>query len=141
VVLFLNFLTGIILVVVAFVLRLLSTTRDLELNVLDYIFRLIPFFSFNYGVINLCNMNLYKLAYTWPTMPSVFASKAVLWDMLYLIFMSIFFTIALIIAENSFKFSSKFKSLNISSIKKELEEENNSHPSDTDVIEEEKEIE
>lgn len=81
------------------------------------------------------------MAYTWPSMPSVFASKAVLWDMLYLIFMSIFFTIALIIAENSFKFSSKFKSLNISSVKKELEEENNAHPSDTDVIEEEKEIE
>jgi len=58
-------------------------------------------------------MNLYKLVYKWPAMPSPFDPKAVLWDLLFLFFMSIFFTIALIIAENSFKFIGRFKALNI----------------------------
>lgn len=99
--------------IVGFVLRLLESTSDLQLNVLDYIFRLIPFFSFNYGILNLSNLNLYKLRFEWDSLPNAFESKAVLWDFLFLIIMGIVFTLLLILMENSFKLGGKFKVLNL----------------------------
>lgn len=107
--------------IVGFVLRLLESTSDLQLNVLDYIFRLIPFFSFNYGILNLSNLNLYKLRFEWNSLPNAFESKAVLWDFLFLIIMGIVFTLLLILMENSFKLGGKFKVLNLGQIKKSIE--------------------
>ena len=51
------------LVVIGFALRIIEDTRYISRDFLDYIFRLVPFFSFNYGILNLGNSDLYKLVY------------------------------------------------------------------------------
>lgn len=101
-----------LLVIIGFVLRLLENTRNLSRNFLEFVFRLIPFFSFNFGVLNLSNLNLYKLIFLWGDLPDPFEPKAVLWDFLFLIFVGIICIIGIVVVENSFKFSGKFKALN-----------------------------
>jgi ATP-binding cassette subfamily A (ABC1) protein 3 len=53
---FLNFLQSIIAIVI-FVLRLIPSTKEIG-NALQYIFRLIPSYSFASAVINIANIDL-----------------------------------------------------------------------------------
>lgn len=135
------FITGLILVIIAFVLRLLQSSRDVEKNVIDYILRLVPFFSFNYGIICLCNLNLFKLAYKWTTMPSAFAPEANLWDLLYLIFTGIFFIVALYILETSFRFGQKLQIVDDSFVQNNIDSDYQKKPKEPDVIQEEEKVE
>ena len=98
------FFCGMFLVFIGFALRIIEDTRYLTRDFLDYIFRLIPFFSFNYGILNLGNTDLYKLIYLYSEAKDPFHPLGVLFDFLFLIFMGIVYSILVILMEFSYKF-------------------------------------
>ena len=112
----LNFIFGLILVVIGFFLRLLDSTRDLSMNFLEFVFRIVPFFSVNFGILNLSNLSLYHIVFEWDETPKPFDSKGCLWDFLMLIIMGIVYIGLIIFFENAFKIAKSFKTFNIEKI-------------------------
>lgn len=131
------FITGLFLVVIAFALRLIESTRDLARNRLEYIFRLIPFFTFHFGVLNVANRKLFSLVYEYDKVKSPFSTDIALWDLIYLIFTGILFWIIIFLIEYSYKLSKKFKIMNLNKIKNEIATEDKNEPKEEDVIKEE----
>ena len=58
-----SFICGLMLVIVTFALWVIEGTWDLSKNVLEFIFRLAPPFAFHFGVLNITNLNLFKLIF------------------------------------------------------------------------------
>lgn len=55
---FIHLMTGSIISLVIFVLRLIKTTRSIAKS-LHWILRFIPSFSFAYGIVNACSKTTY----------------------------------------------------------------------------------
>ena len=92
------------LVFIGFALRIIEDTRYLSRDFLEYIFRIVPFFSFNYGILNLGNTDLYRLIYLYNESKDPFHPYGVLFDFLFLIFMGIIYTILVLFMGFSYKF-------------------------------------
>ena len=136
-----NFVFGIVLIITAVALRVLEDTRDLTINVLDFIFRLIPFFSFAYGFINMASDKIYKFLFKWEDSKGPFTTYISLYDLMFLIIMGFFYIFCLIIVEFSFKLVTKVKLKNPEKILKEINHEKKNMIVDNNVYEEEKLIE
>lgn len=55
---FINFMSGGVFPIIVFILRLVKSTRQVSITI-GWIFRIIPSFSFGYGILNIGNRNLY----------------------------------------------------------------------------------
>lgn len=98
------FFFGMFLVFLGFALRVIEDTKYITKNFIEYIFRLVPFFSFNFGLLNLGNLDLYKLIYLYDDTPEPFEVNGVLFDFLFLIFMGTIYFLLVFLMENSFRF-------------------------------------
>lgn len=106
-------------------------------NVLEFIFRLSPPFAFHFGILNITNLNLFKLIFEYDRIKSPFDFDGALWDLLFLIFTGIIFFLLILVVENSYKFINKVNIRNTAVIDREIEEE---EKSGEDVEKEEKRV-
>jgi ATP-binding cassette subfamily A (ABC1) protein 3 len=102
------FFSSFVLIIVAFSLKLISDTRDLEQDYLDYVFRLIPSFSFPYGFLMMANKSLFTILFSWPKDLSVFSSLISLNDVIYLPCISIITFILIFTAEYWYMIADRF---------------------------------
>lgn len=133
------FFTSFVLVIVMFSLKLIVDTRDVTQNVLDYIFRLIPSFSFPYGFLMMANANLFIRVFRWPTDTGAFSPNIALNDIIYIACIGVLTYIVILIIEYWFVImglkkkskvpSSLINKINDNEMKKEKE-------IDPDVLEE-----
>ena len=134
-----SFFFGTIGVIIAFVLRVIEDTRDTAVDYIDYFFRLVPFFSFSFGMFNMASRDTYAIIFQWFDTPSVFSKKISLMDLVFLIVMGIVFFIGIFIVEYGFKLS-KYKSKNPKGILKDIREEKEKTGVEIDVKEEEESV-
>ena len=97
------------LVIISFVLKVIPTTSDLTVNVLEFIFRCFPPFSYSYGMLNLANLKFYQLVFQWDEMPKAFDKRASLWEFIYLCVATVILFIFVFAIEFSYKLSFLFK--------------------------------
>ena len=80
-----------VLVIISFVLKVISETQTIGLEVIPYIFNLVSPFSLGNALMNLANDNLYVLIYRWSSVPGPFDQKIGLNELIYLICFGIFY--------------------------------------------------
>ena len=93
------FFTSFVLVIIMFSLKLIIDTRDAAQNVLDYIFRLIPSFSFPYAFLMMANANLFTRIFRWPNDTGVFSSKIARNDIIYIFCIGVLTYIVILVIE------------------------------------------
>ena len=131
-----SFFFGTVAVIIAFVLRVIESSRDAAVDYVDYFLRLMPFFSFSFGMFNMASKDTYAIIFRWLETPSVFSKQISLMDLIFLIIMGIVFFIGIFIIEYAFKLT-KFKTKNPKGILKEINEEKQKTGIEPDVKEEE----
>lgn len=87
----LNFLCGFILITASFVMRLISSTRATQRNVLEYIYRTIPMFSFSFGMLSIANDNWWFTIFELDDVPDAFSWEGALKEVIFLIMEIIIF--------------------------------------------------
>lgn len=68
---FLHLLIGSIISLVIYILRLISSTRSAAKGI-SYVLRLVPSFSFAYGIVNACSRDFYKVIEGHPSVKDVY---------------------------------------------------------------------
>ncbi|CAK63379.1 unnamed protein product (macronuclear) [Paramecium tetraurelia] len=95
---FIHLLVGSIVSLIIYILRLIESTRDVA-TVLQWIFRLIPSFSFAYGILNACSKDTYMIIEGWSEMKSTYDMAVSGADILMLVVMGVVYTISIFIVE------------------------------------------
>ncbi|CAD8172616.1 unnamed protein product [Paramecium pentaurelia] len=95
---FIHLLVGSIISLIIYILRLISSTRDVA-TILQWIFRLIPSFSFAYGILNACSKDIYMIMEGWTEMKSTYDMEVSGGDVLMLAIMGAFYLICIFIIE------------------------------------------
>lgn len=94
----LNYLCGSILTMISFVLRLLKSTKNIQINFIEYILRFLPIYDLSFGLFSMCNGVIWQITYNLPEKPGVWSKYAALPSVVYLICISIlYFSIILFI--------------------------------------------
>lgn len=83
----------------SFVLRFFQDTQKIEHNYLEFIWRIIPSYSFSFAIFNLPYLRIYAAIFAWPDVPDAFDYNGCRWEMLYLIATGIILFFALIFIE------------------------------------------
>ena len=94
--------------ITSFVLRLVSSTREIHDDVLVWILRFFPFYDFTVSFIHMGNVNLYKIFYKWEETPDFFDEKIALYEIIFLICTIMIMILLLIWIENWLKFLGLF---------------------------------
>jgi ATP-binding cassette subfamily A (ABC1) protein 3 len=137
------FFTSFVLVIVMFSLKLISDTREVTVNVLDYIFRLIPSFSFPYGFLMMANASLFIRVFRWPSNTGSFSGYIAGNDLIYIICIGLFTYVVIFVIEYWFVIMGlKKKSKAPSSLINKINENENKKETDIDpdVLEEQKSV-
>eukprot|EP01017_Pseudomicrothorax_dubius_P046657 TRINITY_DN8255_c0_g2_i3.p1 TRINITY_DN8255_c0_g2~~TRINITY_DN8255_c0_g2_i3.p1 ORF type:complete len:1028 (+),score=239.16 TRINITY_DN8255_c0_g2_i3:182-3265(+) len=92
------FLIGFLGSLIVFILRLIEVTKTIG-KVLAWILRLVPNFSFCFGILNVSNRDLYRLLWKEQTTRSAWDVEIALADFLYLLLTSIFYFILVFVIE------------------------------------------
>lgn len=95
--------------IASFVLRLVSSTRDVHDNGLVWVFRLLPFYDFTVSFIHMGNTSLYQIFYKWDSMPDYLTSEIALIEIIFLICTFLMMSLLLVWIENWIKFAGLFK--------------------------------
>jgi ATP-binding cassette subfamily A (ABC1) protein 3 len=95
---FLHLVVGSIISLVIYILRLISSTRDIA-KILQWILRIIPSFSFAYGIVNSCSKATYKVLEGWTEMKSTYDMDVGGADILYLAVSGVVYIILVFIVE------------------------------------------
>ena len=81
----LNFLCGMILITISFVMRLIDSTRPIQRNFLEYIYRLIPMFNFSFGMLSIANDTWWFTIFELDDIPSAWGWEGALKEVIFLI--------------------------------------------------------
>lgn len=95
---FLHLLIGSIVSLVIWILRLIDSTRSAAKGI-SYVLRLIPSFSFAYGIVNACSKDTYKVMEGWSESKSTYDVDVAGLDLLYLAFSGILYIILIFTIE------------------------------------------
>ncbi|KAL4490757.1 hypothetical protein ABPG72_021811 [Tetrahymena utriculariae] len=141
---FINFLFGGIMPMIVFILRIIDSTKSVG-KVLGWILRIVPSFSFGYGIMNIGNRNLYALQNDQKELDSPFSINIAGADIIFLIIEGIFYYLLVFLVENYNQISflsnmfSKEKQVKYEpkeydeDVQKEIEIINQTNPSDYTV--------
>lgn len=83
----------------SFVLRFFEATRNIEHNILEYIWRFIPGYSFSFALFNMPFYRVYAAIFAWPDVPDAFDFNGSLWELIYLCGTFVLLLLAFIIIE------------------------------------------
>lgn len=95
---FIHLMTGSIISLVIFILRLIKSTRSIA-KALHWILRFIPSFSFAYGIVNACSKSTYKVIEGYATVKSTYDIDIAGADILYLALEGLFYTLLVFLLE------------------------------------------
>lgn len=70
--------------ILSFVLRFFESTRKVEFNYLEYIWRAVPCYSFSFAIYNMPFFRIYAAIFAWPDVPEAFEFHGCLWEVIYL---------------------------------------------------------
>lgn len=83
----------------SFVLRFFEATRKIEHNILEYIWRFIPGYSFSFALFNMPFFRVYAAIFAWPDVPDAFDFNGSLWELIYLCGTFVLLLLAFIVIE------------------------------------------
>lgn len=95
---FLHLLIGSIVSLIIYILRLIKSTRDVAV-ILAWIFRVIPSFSFAFGILNACSKETYMVMFGWTEMKSTYDIEVSGGDILMLAITGVAYIILIFIVE------------------------------------------
>lgn len=95
---FLHLLIGSIVSLIIYILRLIKSTRDVAV-ILAWIFRIIPSFSFAFGILNACSKETYMVMFGWTEMKSTYDIEVSGGDILMLAISGVAYIILIFIVE------------------------------------------
>ncbi|EAR81921.2 ABC transporter family protein (macronuclear) [Tetrahymena thermophila SB210] len=96
---FINFLFGGIMPMVIFILRIIDSTESAAIAI-GWIFRIIPSFSFGYGIMNIGNRNLYAFQNNYQQLDSPFSIDIAGADIIFMILEGFIYYLLVFLVEN-----------------------------------------
>ncbi len=115
------FFCGIILMITFYVLKLIKGTRSITDNVLLYIVRLIPFFSFPISLLMVGQTKVLKLVYDNKKENDAFTKEVALVELIYMILLPFVFWGLIFLIENAKKLGMKGMNLGGNKFMEEVE--------------------
>lgn len=79
-----HYFTMLFIVLLSFVLRFFPETQKIQYNYLEFIFRIIPSYSFSFALFNMPFFRIYAAVFAWPDVPTAFEFHGCLWELIYL---------------------------------------------------------
>lgn len=80
-----SILTGFILMLVSFVLRVIKSSRDFNVNVLEWIYRLFPMYNVCFGLFSIVSSRLWDGVFSLPEEPGPWSRYGALYEFLFMI--------------------------------------------------------
>lgn len=130
----LSYLGGSILMILSFILRLIDSTRSLQLNFLEYVFRFLPIYDISFGMFSMANGQIWQYINPSGKLPGPWDRLCALPSVIYLAILPIlYFALILFIEAKGSKIT---KSMNTNP-----KDQLNFADEDPDVTRERKEVE
>jgi ATP-binding cassette subfamily A (ABC1) protein 3 len=95
----LNYLGGSILMVLSFILRLLQSTRNVQVYFIEFVLRLLPIYSISFGLFSTANAQIWQIVFQLPSLPGPWNRYCALWSIIYLILTAIVYFLIILLIE------------------------------------------
>lgn len=94
-----NYMGGSILMILSFILRLLDSTREIQLNFIEFVLRLLPIYSLSFGLFSMANGHIWQIAFKLQNIPGPWNRYCALWSVIYLALGAVLYFFVILLLE------------------------------------------